>query len=57
MTVARYGRGSACIVEGRDEKCLTRPAGKGKDKVMEEKENTDAREEQEAKEHCITRTQ
>ena len=35
----------------------TRPAGKAKEKVTEEKENTDAREEQETKEQCMSRTQ
>ena len=32
-------------------------AGKGKEKVTEEEENTDVREEQEAKEHCMSRDQ
>ena len=35
----------------------TRPAGKGKEKVTEEKESTNVREEQETKEHCMSRAQ
>ena len=52
----RTGRGSACLVQRTDEKCPTNEIcrkGKGK----EEKENTDAREEEETKEQCISRTQ
>ena len=51
VTEVRTGRGSAGLVRGGDERCqVTRPAGKAKEKVTEERVSMKAKEEPEVKE-------